>query len=399
LKTVGIIAEFNPFHNGHKYIIDQQKRLGNRVVCVIGDDFTQRGDVALISKYARAEAALLCGADLCILMPVSWSMSCAYNFALGGISLLHSLGNVDAVAFGSECGDVKKLIRVADAVHGDAITPILSSELKKGSTFAKARQNALYTLIGDDASVLDSPNDTLATEYISAAKSLGFNPEFIAIKRTGIDHDSEKTVDNFASASMIRKAVLEGDTNIISAYMPPESFDVLMREKEAGKLANVNNIESAILSYLRRLTREDIKALPEVGEGLENKIYDAVHNCTNLNDIFESIKSKRYTLARIRRIIFSAFLNLDTELFGQPVPYIKVLGFNSVGEEILKNASPSVPIINRKRDYIYLSGTAQKCFNIQNTASNLYAMAYNKPQPCDTELLASLIKVKNPLGE
>ncbi len=393
MKTVGIIAEFNPFHNGHKHIIDTIKSGGNRVVCVIGDDFTQRGDVALISKYARAEAAIKCGADLCLLLPTPWSMSCAYNFALGGISILSSLGCIDAVAFGSECGDAEKIIRVSNTVHSDDISPLLREELKKGITFAKARQSALESLIGDDASILSSPNDTLATEYVSAAKSLGFSPEFLAIKRVGCEHDSIKATENFLSASAIRDSIKNNEYDYVSGFMPKESYNILMRESEKNRIADIENLEIAILSHLRRLKPEDLRLIPEVSEGLENKIIDAAKNSTTLNECFENIKSKRYTLARIRRIIMSAFLGLDMTFFGASVPYIKVLGMNSVGEQILKDTKPRVPIVNKSRDYYALQNEAALCFEIQNTASDIYNLALQKADIGGKEFRTKIIKI------
>ncbi len=392
MRTVGIIAEFNPFHNGHKHIIDTVKSNGNRVVCVIGDDFTQRGDVAIISKYARAEAALKCGVDLCLLLPTPWSMSCAYNFALGGISVLNSLGNVDTIAFGSECGDIEKISRVTSAVHSDEITPLLHSELKSGVTFAKARQDALLKLIGQDADILSNPNDTLATEYVFAAQSLGFSPDFLAVKRVGCAHDSLLQKDIFLSASAIREHIKQKKYTEFSSFMPNESYDILMREINQGSYASLENLELAILAHLRRTNPCDFKCVPEVGEGLENRIISAALESTTLYECFDRIKSKRYTLARIRRIVLSAFLGLDMTFFGQPVPYIKVLGFNAIGEKILKEATPTVPLITRGKDYTALDGKAEECFNVQNTAANLYSLSQTKRGVGGGELTTAILK-------
>ncbi len=392
MKTVGIIAEFNPFHNGHQHIINTVRQEDNRIVCVIGDDFTQRGDVALISKYARAEAALNCGADLCVLMPVPWSMSCANNFAIGGISILKELG-VDTVAFGSECGDIEKLKKVSEFAHSDDLSPIIAKELQGGTTFAKARQNALEHLIGEDALILANPNDTLATEYIYAAQKLNFHPEFICIKREGCAHDSTFTCGEFASASAIREAVCSNNTEAIAPFMPKTSFEILTREKANGNCADIRRLETAILAKLRLLTAEDFKVIPEVSEGLENKIVSAIANASTLLEAAELIKSKRYTLARIRRILMAAFLGIDTSFFGKPVPYIKVLGFNKDGEQIIRDASPDVPFINRSRDYLDLEGDAEKCFKLQNDAANLYALACESVKRSGRELSEKIIKI------
>lgn len=390
MKTVGIIAEFNPFHNGHKYLIDTLKTEGYRVVCVIGDDFTQRGDVALISKFSRAEAAIKCGADLCLLLPSPWSMSCAYNFALGGVSILKNLGCVDTIAFGSECGDIEKLLRVSDTVHSDRITPYIGEELKKGTTFAKARQTALEKIIGSDAEILSNPNDTLATEYIAAAKALDFSPEFIAVSRVGCEHDSQKTDSTFASASFIRENYKTGD---VSAYMPKDSFDVLCRDYDNGLCAEIERLETAVIAHLRRMKPTDFYDIPEVSEGIENRIIEAARTATKLTELYENAKTKRYTMARIRRIVMSSFLGINLQFFGQPVPYIKVLGFNKAGEGILKDSSPTVPLINRSKDYLSLTDDAADCFAKQRVAADIYGLATQRPQAGGRELSESIIKI------
>ncbi len=392
MHICGIIAEFNPFHNGHKYIIDSVKARGDAVVCVIGDDFTQRGDTALITKYKRAMAALNCGADLCLLLPVPWSISGAENFALGGISILKNLCCVDRVAFGSECGDTKRLIRVARAAHSDTLSPLLQSHLANGKTFARARQSALYKLIGNDADILSNANDTLATEYINAAERLGFSAEFFAVTRRGGAHDSNTAKDNYLSASAIRSAVLSDDTESIKPYMPDKAYDILGEAIKNGEYSDISNIETAILSHLRRLSTEDIKALPDVNEGLENRIFKAARTAKTLDECYALIKTKRYTLARIRRIILSAYLGIESGTAKNAVPYIKVLGFNKTGEEILKNVNAAVPLILKGSDYQNLDGFAEKCFRLQNTAADLYSLSLNEKKPCGSEFTARLIK-------
>ncbi len=393
MYTTGIVAEFNPFHNGHKYLIESVKQRGDRVVCVIGDDFTQRGDTAIVSKYARAEAALCNGADLCLLLPAPWSMSCAYNFAIGGMSVLKSLGVIDCVAFGSECGDTQKIISVSEAVHGEHLSPFLHDELKKGTTFAAARQSALRALIGDDADILAFANDTLATEYVWAAKEIGFKPEFKAIKRKG-EHDSDLPYDSFLSASAIRKLIKSGELDKARDFMPPDSFQILKSELDKGKTSDISTLETAILSHLRRLSLKEISELPEISEGIENRIFDAIRSSAGLEECYAAVKSKRYTLARIRRIILSAYLGIDKTFFGKSVPYVKVLGFNKTGEEIIRNAQPSVPLIMRSNDYLKLTDEAADCFRLQNTAADLYALSLKNKAACGNEYTTKLITKK-----
>ena len=393
MAVTGVIAEFNPFHNGHKHLLDHLKKLGENVVCVIGDDFTQRGDIALVSKYDRARMALSCGADLCVLMPTPWSMSCANTFALGGMSILHSLGFVDNVAFGSECGDISTLFEISKIIHSEELSPIIDKELKSGKTFAAARQSAVNKMIGKNAEILSNSNDNLATEYIYNAQKIGFAPDFLAIKRVGGMHDNHTPQNEFLSATAIREYVIKGNIEAIKKYMPSSSYEILKKAYNCGDFATIESLEDSILSYLRRFNAEDFAMLPEVSEGLENRIFEAVKNSVSLSECFEKIKTKRYTLARIRRIILSAYLGLDTTHLTSSVPYIKVLGFNKTGERLLKNANPSVPLILRGADYQKLDGFAKTAFMVQSRAADLYAMAKKTKLPCGNEYTARLIKM------
>lgn len=391
--TTGIVAEFNPFHNGHGYLIESLKRRGDRIVCVIGDDFTQRGDVAVISKYRRAEAALRCGADLCVLLPVPWSMSCANNFAYGAVSLLKNLGCVDSVAFGSECGDIDRLQTAARALKSERFPILLQGELKTGITFAAARQRALCALIGEDSKIVEGANDTLGVEYISAAERLCFAPAFSVVRRRGAAHDAKTQSGGFLSASAIREHLLNGETDSVREYVPQSVFDMLCDEAENGKIHDAGLLETAVLSKLRSMSLDEFAALPEISEGLENRIFDAVRQTSSLEECFARIKTKRYTLARIRRIIYSAYIGLGTDLFLKQVPYIKVLGFNKTGEEIIKNAAPAVPLLVRGSDGMRLSGDAKKCFGLQCRAADLYALSCKNRGTCGLEFTEKPIKI------
>ena len=203
MSAVGIIAEFNPLHTGHKRLIDYAKTLGDTIACVISGNFVQRGDVAIISKQQRAKFALLCGVDIVAELPVLWSMSTAQNFALGGVWQLYNLG-CQKIVFGSECGDIDALINAADVLNSDGFFEKVSEKAKSGVTFAVAREQAAAEL-GVDISLLQNANDNLGIEYISAAKKLNLPIEFHCLKRLGAMHDSREIVGGFVSASLIRE--------------------------------------------------------------------------------------------------------------------------------------------------------------------------------------------------
>ena len=309
MSTVGISAEFNPLHTGHKRLIDHAHTLGDTVVCVISGNFVQRGDISILSKTQRTKFALLCGVDIVAELPVLWSMSTAQNFALGGVWQLYNLG-CDKIVFGSECGDVDALINAADVLASDGFFEKVTEKAKSGVTFAVARENTAQEM-GVDPSLLRGANNNLGIEYILAAKKLNLPIEFHTIKRLGAGHDSGEIDDGFVSSSFIREELFKGNIGYTERFMPREVRGIINSEH----IADIHRIENAILSVLRTKTADDFKNLPDISEGLHNKIHLSVRVATNLDELYGMIKTKRYTLARIRRLVISAFLGFDNEYF------------------------------------------------------------------------------------
>ena len=381
MATVGIIAEFNPLHKGHEYLISRAKELGE-VVCVISGNFVQRGDTAISSKEIRAKSALMAGADLVAELPVLWSMSTAQNFALGGVSSLVALG-CDTLIFGSEEGEILPLLEIADILLSEEFSSRLNEYLKEGMTFAAARQKACEEL-GAKKGVLDRPNNNLGIEYIVAARKLGANLKFETLKRRGADHDSTD-LGEFVSASLLREKLLEGDRDFCLKYMNHEILDL---HKEAN-LSDIKRLETAILSVLRTITLEDLKKLPDLSEGVENKLFYAIKVATDLESLYNEIKVKRYPMARIRRLVLSAFLGFDNSYFLKPVPYVRVLGFSDAGCEILKKADKvsEIPIVTKVAD---IKDTA--VFKAESRATDLFSLSLKNPQECGKEYTFKLIK-------
>ena len=381
MATVGIIAEFNPLHTGHEYLLARAKELGN-VVCVISSNFVQRGDTAIAPKEIRAKAALLKGADLVAELPVFWSMSTAQNFAIGGVSSLVNLG-CDTLVFGSEEGEIKPLLELADILLSDDFPLVLNRNLKDGITFASARQKACEEL-GCKTGILDKPNNNLGIEYIVAAKKLGANLEFKTVKRQGADHDSAEEKE-FVSASLLREKLLSGDRDFCQKYMSADVLDLFSPDN----LSDIKNIETSILAVLRTKTLEDLKKLPDISEGVENKLFSAIKVATDLNSLYNEIKVKRYPLARIRRLVLSAFLGLDNSFFMKEVPFVRVLGFNKTGENVLKNATKTskVPIVNKVS-----SIKDTQLFGAENLATDLYSLSLKKPLESGKNYTLKLIK-------
>ncbi|MCH5170113.1 MAG: nucleotidyltransferase family protein, partial [Oscillospiraceae bacterium] len=272
MSVIGIICEFNPFHNGHKYLIDSVKKDGDTVVCVMSGNFVQRGEPAIADKRTRAKMALLCGADLVIELPVAFSMARAQTFARGGVKLLDSLGVVDTLVFGSERGNVEMLEKTAQAIESEQVNNEIIADLKTGETYAYAREKAVRKIFGSNfADVLHNPNDILAVEYISALNFLHSKIEPKAVLRKSVSHDSEETEGVFASASLIREKIKNGEK--YEEFMPKDALEILEKAINDGNAPAVySKLDIAILAFLRKAKSEDFSDVPDVSEGIENRI-------------------------------------------------------------------------------------------------------------------------------
>ena len=373
----GIVAEFNPFHNGHKYLIDTIKSNSeNTVTVVMSESFVQRGECACVSPYVRTKMALQCGADLVLSLPVPYATASAERFALGGLSVLGGLGCVDALGFGAECGNAEMLKKCADVLVSDELSDVLEKYLNEGVSFPVARQKAVEEISGKEiAEILSSPNNILGVEYIKAINKLGLNMDVNPITRKGVAHDSEEANGNFCSASAIRE-MLENKRDF-NKFLPKEASDILMSEINNKKApADYNRLETAVICKLRSMSIEDFKALPDVSEGLEYRLFDAVKTSVYLEEILEKVKTKRYTLSRIRRIILCAILGIKREDVLAPVPFIRVLGFNKNGAKILKKAkeTATLPIITKSSEINALGEDAKRVFELECFARDVFSL-------------------------
>lgn len=386
MSAVGIIAEFNPLHTGHKRLIDYAKTLDDTVVCVISGNFVQRGDVSILSKSQRAKFALLCGADIVAELPVLWSMSTAQNFALGGVWQLYNLG-CSKIVFGSECGDIDALKNAADVLASDGFFTKVAQKARSGITFAVAREQVAQEM-GVDFTLLRGANNNLGIEYIIAAKKLNLPIEFHTIKRLGAGHDSGEIDDGFVSSSFIRTELLKDNIGYTERFMPREVRGII----SSGQIADIKRLENAVLCALRTKTADDFKNLPDISEGLENKIYFSVRVATNLDELYNMIKTKRYTLARIRRLVLSAFLEFDNTFFMTTPPYVRVLGFSEQGVSHLKKPQGIIPVITRAAQIKLLESDAQEVFDIECRATDIYNLCLGTPLECGAEQRMKLLK-------
>lgn len=374
----GIVAEFNPFHNGHKYLIDTIKNNSeNTITVVMSESFVQRGECACLSPYTRTQMALRCGADLVLSLPVPYATASAERFALGGLSVLGGLGCVEALAFGSESDNAEALKKCADVLVNDEFSAVLEKYLNEGVSFPVARQKAVEEISGKEvAEILSSPNNILGVEYIKSINKLGLDMGVNPILRKGVAHDSAETNGDFCSASAIRE-MLENKKTFVG-FLPEVSLNILKEEIKKQKApADYKKLESAILYKLRSMDVEDFRGLPDVSEGLEYRLFDAVKNSSYLDDILEKVKTKRYTLSRIRRIIICAFLGIKKEDVLAPVPFIRALGFNENGAKILKKAkeTATLPIVTKSSEINALGEDAKRVFELECFARDMLSLA------------------------
>ena len=358
MKTVGIICEYNPFHNGHKKQIDAIRReLGEdcAIVCLMSGNFVQRGLPAIFHKSLRAQAALLSGADLVLELPITYALSSAEGFAAGGVKILS--GFCDALCFGTETGDAKSLTATAKALLSDEFRTALREQLDKGLSFPAARAAAL----AEHSALLEKPNDILAVEYCKAILAQGSSMQPMPILRQGDYHDVTADLEN-PSATSIRN-LLQAD-EAWEAFVP-ESAAVIFRNAPQYCLSKG---ERAILARLRCMTDGEFEALPYGSEGLWRKFMHACRSQNSIEGIIAQTKSKRYTRTRIDRMLMCAYLGITKEMLEQPAPYTRVLALNDKGRLALKQArlSGQFPHVGEAVDDPY--------WNLEQRAADLYSL-------------------------
>ena len=376
MSTAGIVAEYNPFHNGHEAHIEATRAaLGpdTGIICCMSGDFVQRGEPAQWSKFARAEAAVRCGVDLVFELPVQWALSSAEGFARGAVGLLDSLGVVDYLSFGSECGSVEPLERIAEALLSPSIDAEIRAEAQTGESYAVVRERVLERRIGEEAKLIETPNNILAVEYIKAIYDLGSRTKPLAVQRKGAGHDRTAT-GRIRSASELRTMTAVGKS--ISPDMPREAFAVFERERQQGRgPVLMSQLEGALLSRLRMLGREDFAGVPDATEGLENRLLAAMEEPT-LDGVLAAAKSKRYALARLRRMCMCACLGVKAGMNEGTPPYARLLAASGRGREMLRmiEGRSSVPVITKSATGRKLPFEARECFELNARARDLFVL-------------------------
>lgn len=390
MVIAGIIAEYNPFHNGHAYLVEQVRAAGaTHIVAVMSGNYVQRGGPACASKIIRANAAVACGIDLVLELPLPYAMATAERFAYGGLSLLKSLGCVDVLAFGSECGDIDLLVKAAQAVTSPYCEEYTKNQLQSGITYARARQKAVETLYGEEiANVLASPNNILAVEYLKQIIRQDIKISPFTIPRQGSAHDSDAPDEQFASASHLRNLIDLEQLESIRPFVPSAAYTIYEGAYKAGLMPfGTHSLNTSVVSKLRNMTANDFALLPDISEGLENRLFDAVQESVSLDGLYALAKTKRYTLSRIRRLVWNAFLGVRKPLIHTPVPYARVLSFGRKGLEIFNKAAETaaIPISHSLAKLESKSDICADFVRLESSATDQFVLGLPTVQPCGSD--------------
>ena len=408
-NILGIVCEYNPFHNGHLYHLNESKKItsSDYSVAIISGNFTQRGEPSIVNKWLKTEMALKSGVDLVIELPVVYSISSAENFAHGAIKILDSLNIVDYLSFGSECGDISVLDDIVDVLIAEpkAYTTLLSHELSKGISFPKARENALMMYLGNIrrfANILSAPNNILGIEYLKALKKQNSMIRPIALKRKEANHNDNlfSPSSAFSSASAIRNICNSNDITQLQRVMPESSYDILEECLKKGNIVkSLSAFDKEILYMLRKMSTEEIAKLPDVSEGLEYSLKKAATSCNSVVELLTLVDSKRYTKTRIQRILLYAILGItkkDIQLSQTISPYIRILGFNEKGKEMISEITRRNPKLNLvtsvKKFLDETSNKTLKYFMAKDIwATNVYTLGFEYDSKANLDYTQKLV--------
>lgn len=383
MKISAIIAEYNPFHKGHEYHIKQTRRLtdADAVAVIMSGNFVQRGSCAICDKWTRANAAVFGGADLVLELPTYYSLGVAQLFAHGAISTLNALGCINFLSFGTESGDITALSDIAKKLINERET--IERETQKHLTFERgypyARAKALSALYNIDETLLSSPNNMLALEYLQALYLSESNITPIAVKRIGGEYHDTSTAIPLPSAAAIRAAISEGKN--IADTLPDNVYQIYDNARKDGIFPIFSHdFDCMVLSRLRTCTPADLKGIIAMPQGFENRIIAAAKKSASIDELIELCAARQYTHSRIRRLIFASFLGIEDIGYSKSATYARVLAMNNRGKAALAEMrnSTSIPIITKAADYI--GKNTDPLFLLDVRASDMYALTCRNPE-------------------
>ena len=412
MKLLGIITEYNPFHNGHLYHLkkSREKVAADGIICIMNGNFVQRGFPALLEN----------GVDLVIELPLIYGIRSAEYFALGAIQLLSATRLVDSLVFGSESGQIDYLFTIARVLSRESpyFQQQIKTHLTKGLSFPRARELALIDLLRVDTNyreeeivkikdIIGEPNNILGIEYIKAILQTSTKIKPVTIKRSSKNYHQKELIGKYASATAIREKIAQNQLLQVKAYLPPNSWNILYEAAEQGKIVTGNSsLGIMVLARLRQMKTEEVKAYHEIDHGLENRISKAAHYAGDLYQLITQIKSKAFTWTRVQRNLLHILFGLTAKEFkqmtGNGIQYLRVLGFNKNGEKILAELSrrASVPIIVQPADFLNELNLNHpdpllKSLSYDLLASDLYTLCYPELSARKGHLDFSMPIIKN----
>ena len=399
MEITGIIAEYNPFHNGHLYQIKKIKEQGESlIIAVMSGSFTQRGEAAIFDKWQRAETAVKSGCDIVLELPFAFACRSAQDFARGGVTLLNRLGIVNQLAFGAECADLSILQNIALQLDDKTFQEKLHAHIDQGLSYAQA-VNAALDLDTEITALIKQPNNILAIEYLRSLHLLSSDIRPLLIPRQGAGYHEEKINGNLASATAIRHALYRGENlSDLKAVMPPASQE-LTSQILTSQLPKMNRLYLPLQAKLLTSQLPDLQKIYGINEGLENRILDCAKTADSWQELTQSVTTKRYPTSRIARTLLYLLMGIDKDsiaLFDQTGPlYARLLAVSPQGKTILREikAQSSLPLITKTSQYL----TTAKRREVQTDLTPLEQML--RLDTLATELRQLTCEIKSPRND
>ncbi len=406
MNTIGIITEYNPFHNGHLYHLQKAKEITgyDKIICVMNGNFMQRGMPAVTDKWSRTKMALNNGVDLVLELPLVYGIRSAEYFARGSILTLASTGIIDAVVFGSEAGNIQYLKKIASILLAEPeyFQNLLKKYLNNGLSFPAAREKALYNYyklsrpvkLKEFKKIINAPNNILAIEYLKALQKYNIKIKPYTVKRKGADYHSLATGSEIASASAIRKSIYNQHNNFnkIKNMLPAQAYKYLVEDFNSNKIpVQKDYLGAIILNKLRQLPLESLKQYTTPASGLEMRINEFAYLSGSLTELIDNIKTKNFTWSRIQRLLLHILFELTLESFNyidkHGLQYLRILGFTETGEKLLADIKEksSLPLITQPADYLTAADRDSedpliKMLSYDLLASDIYTLLYKDPR-------------------
>ncbi len=394
MNHIGIIAEYNPFHSGHRHHIQKtrEKYPDSAVLVIMSGHWVQQANCAILDKWTRSKIALEGGADLVIELPSFWATSSAQGFARGAISLLDASSVVKYLSFGSESGNIELFHQIQKELEKEEFSTLLKEQLKTGCSYPKARQNALEQVLGEEAKILSTPNNTLGLEYLAALNH--YNSPIIpfTIPREGAGF--HQTGENLlhTSATDIRHRLQQNRWVETETFLSPMASNLLKNRE----FPSFTPVERAILGKIYAMSVEDWIKLPDSGarEGLPQRCYKVAQSAQSLSQFIEGVKTKRYTHGRIRRLVLRVFLGMEEAFPQKEPPYLRILGMNRRGCAVLQEMKQlaTLPILTKTAQVNHFSQTCQDFFQKESIYTDLYGLCFQNPPPRGLEWTQSPVR-------